>query len=218
MRTLLSLVFEPANTFINSTAFHLFHPQSEVSNVADKKLTSKPKSKAKSTSKGKATPKPSSKSIKSAKPKATKETKTKPKTKSKATDKSKKPTTKPKAKPKAKPKVKPKKKKAKVKVEVKPKRARPRRLPLEKPVSGVLMNFQRGPVNQRSNFGLIQLEGITSVAQAAPFVGRTVILHYNEQTTITGRIVSLHGRNGVLRVRFRRGLASEALAKEVMVF
>jgi ribosomal protein L35AE/L33A len=111
-----------------------------------------------------------------------------------------------------------KKRKTKTAVEVKPKRTRPRRLPLETPVKGVLMNYQRGTVRQRNQYGLIQLQGVSSVSTAATYIGRTVILHFNERTKNQGRIVSVHGRGGVLRVRFRRRLAPEALAKEVVVF
>ncbi len=80
------------------------------------------------------------------------------------------------------------------------------------------MNYQRGTVNQRNQYGLIQLEGVVSISQAASYIGRSVILHFNEQTSNHGRIVSAHGRNGVLRVRFRRSLASEAITKEVLVY
>ncbi len=140
---------------------------------------------------------------KSSKSKATKKTTTR-----KTTSKAKK-TTKPVKKSK-------KKRKTQPPVETKPKK--PRRLPLEEPVKGVLMNYQRGTVRQRTQYGLIQLEGITSVSQAATYIGRSVILHFNEQKSNHGRIVSVHGRNGVLRARFRRSLAAEALAKEVLVY
>ena len=80
------------------------------------------------------------------------------------------------------------------------------------------MNYQRGTVRQRTQYGLIQLEGVTSISQAATYIGRSVILHFNERTSNHGRVISAHGRKGVLRVRFRRGLASDALAKEVLVY
>ena len=158
---------------------------------------------------------------------------------SKTKVKSKKETSKPKStstrKPKAKPKTTKKpttkkapktpttkkaKKKRKVKpaIKVKPKRTRPRRLPLETPVKGVLMNYQRGTVRQRNQYGLIQLQGVSSLSIAASYIGRSVILQFNERTQNHGRIVSVHGKKGVLRVRFRRRLAPEALAKEVVVF
>jgi len=175
--------------------------------------TSKSKSKAKET-------KSESASASKAKTKTTSTAKTKKATTKKAAAKTKKATTK-KAAAKTKKATKPakkskKKRKTQPPVEVKPKK--PRRVPLEEPVKGVLMNYQRGTVQQRSQYGLIQLEGVTSISQAASYIGRSVILHFNDQKSNRGRIVSAHGRNGVLRVRFRQNLAAEALAKEVFVY
>ncbi len=136
-------------------------------------------------------------------------------TKSKSTTKAK---SKEKTKPKAKPPTKTKKKRKKKAVtEKKPKPSRPRRLPLETPVKGVVLSYQRGTVQQRPQYALVKLEGITTVSGAASYIGRSVILHFNERTSNYGRIISVHGRNGILRVRFRRGLASDAIAKEIMV-
>jgi ribosomal protein L35AE/L33A len=170
--------------------------------------SSKNKSKKK-TSKSKTTSSSKTKATTSKKT-TTKKTAAKPKktTTKKITTKTKK-TTKPVKKSK-------KKRKAQPPAEIKPKK--PRRLPLEQPVKGVIMNYQRGTVNQRHQYGLIQLDGVTTVAQAAPYIGRSVILHYNEEKSNQGRIISVHGRTGVLRARFRRGLAAEALAKEVLVY
>jgi len=144
--------------------------------------------------------------------------KTKTATKTKAKPKS---ATKTVAKKSAKPKAPKKKSTAKRKAKTPAPKAepgKPRRLPLEKPIKGVLTNFQRGTVSQNQQHGLIQLEGVSTVAEAAKFIGRTVILHISEERKSQGRVVALHGRNGALRVRFRRSLAAEALAKEVMVF
>lgn len=163
-----------------------------------KKKTSK--SKTTSSSKTKAT---------TSKKATTKKTTTKAKktTKKKTTARAKKAT---------KPVKKKKKRKAQPPAEIKPKK--PRRLPLEQPVKGVLMNYQRGTVRQRPQYGLIQLDGVTSIAQAAPYIGRSVILHFSEEKSNQGRIISVHGRKGVLRARFRRSLAAEAIAKEVLVY
>lgn len=175
--------------------------------------TSKSKSKAKSkTDSSKPKTKPTSKTKDKTKLKSKPKTTTK-----KATTRKTKPKTAPKKSAKTKKKTK-KKTKTKPTVREKPRKSRPRRLPLEEPVKGVLMNYQRGTVQQRSHYGLIQLEGITTLAAAASYIGRSVILHYSEQSQINGRVISVHGRNGVLRVRFRRGLAAEAIAKEVIVF
>jgi ribosomal protein L35AE/L33A len=207
-----------ANTFIYYSEFSLstLWWVKDMSKKSKKSTTkAKPKDKAASSKK---TTKASSK------PKAA----TKPKTAKKTSAKSapKKTAIKPKPKPKTVTKTKTKKTPAKKTVTkrkpkppvTKAKPAKPRRLPLEKPVKGVLVNFQRGTVRQHQRYGLIQLDGVDTVAEAASYIGRTVILHISEETKSHGRIIALHGRNGVLRARFRRSLASEALAKEVMVF
>lgn len=193
-----------------------------MANLPDK--TSKPKTKGKSkTETSKVKPKATSKSKAVTKAKAKDEVKPKSRKAKKTTP------SKSKAKPKVKPKTRTKKavtpakktkkkRKAKPPVEVKSKPSRPRRAPLEKPIKGVLMNFQRGTVRQRQQYGLVQLEGISTISAAASFIGRSVILHFNERTKNYGRVISVHGRNGVLRVRFRRSLAADALAKEVLVF
>ncbi len=180
------------------------------------------------STKSKSKPKSSkSKSTSSNKAKAPKKATTKAKTPKKATTKAKTPkkaTTKAKTPKKATTKAKKTtptkktKKKRKVAPTVETKPQKPRRLPLEKPVKGVLLNFQRGSIQQRPQYGLIQLEGVSSISQAAYYIGRSVIIHFNDQTSNHGRVVSVHGRNGVLRVRFRRGLAPEAIAKEILVY
>ena len=80
------------------------------------------------------------------------------------------------------------------------------------------MNYPQRTGRKRHQFGLIRLEGITSSGQAAAHIGRQVILVYNEKTKLTGKVVDVHGSRGILRVRFRRGLAPEGLAREVKVF
>jgi ribosomal protein L35AE/L33A len=166
-----------------------------VVNLSEKGSKSKKKTKTTKKSSAKAKTKTTKKSSAKAKTKTTKKT-----TKTKKTT------------------VKKTKKKQKTQPPTKAKSQKPRRLPLEAPVKGVLMNYQRGTVSQRPHYGLIQLEGITSVSDAAQYIGRSVILHFNDQKSTQGRIISAHGRNGVLRVRFRRGLAAEAVAKEVLVY
>ncbi|MFW9831471.1 MAG: 50S ribosomal protein L35ae [Candidatus Thorarchaeota archaeon] len=174
---------------------------------------------SKKTSTRKATPKAKPKTN-STKSKTKTKTKTKSKEKPKITKSTKKTTTrkvKTKTAPKKALKTKKKKRKATPLPKTATKKSRPRRLPLEKPVKGVLMNYQRGTIRQKSHYGLIKLEGVTTIAAAASYIGRSVILHFNENKQITGRIISVHGRNGVLRARFRRGLAGEAIAKGVVV-
>lgn len=80
------------------------------------------------------------------------------------------------------------------------------------------MNYQRGTVMQKPQYGLVQLDGVDSIGKASTYIGRTVVLHINEDVAVAGRIVAAHGRGGILRVRFNRKLAPEAIAKKIKVF
>jgi ribosomal protein L35AE/L33A len=175
----------------------------------------KPKEKAAvSASKAKPVAKPK------AKPAAQPGTKAKAEVKAKAA-----PAPKTKAAPKAKPKAQPKAKPAaKRPVKAKPKVPTAPAVPAAPPpapkeiASGVLIGYQRGALRLRLQYGLIRLAGVTTEEQAATFVGRRVLLRLNDRVNLAGRVVGPHGGNGVLRVRFRRGIAPDALAKEVKLF
>jgi ribosomal protein L35AE/L33A len=174
----------------------------------EKATVSAPKAKPSAKPKAKPAAKPATKAKTEAKPKA----KTAPKPKAKAA---------PKVKAKAQPKAKPK---AKRPVPTKPKAPTAPEVPAvrqpaaQEVASGILISYQRGALRPRLQYGLIRLTGITTEAQAAAFVGRTAILRINDRVSVSGRVIGPHGGNGVVRVRFHRGIAPDALTKEVKLF
>jgi len=188
------------------------------------KTTQSKTDKAKSKQKAAISP---TKTKAAAKPKPKPEVK--PATKAKAEAKPKaKPAPSPKAKaaPKGKAKAKPKEKaKPKVKrpVPAKPKVPAAPEAPIIQPApkevaSGTLVSYQRGALRPRLQYGLIRLAGVTTDEQAAAFVGRRVLLRINDKVSVSGRVIGPHGGNGILRVRFHRGIAPDALTKEVKLF
>lgn len=76
------------------------------------------------------------------------------------------------------------------------------------------MNYRIGIRTQKSKECLIQFAHENSVSQTGQLVGRKVIWKHGEKTLI-GKIVSLHGRNGVVRAKFRKGLPGHALGTTV---
>ena len=183
--------------------------------VESKTETAKTKAKATaSAAKAKPTAKPTAKPAAKPAVKAKVEAKAKPAPKAK-------PKEQPKAKPKAKPETKAKAKRPvpkKPKVPAKPEvpAAGP---PVQKEVaSGILVSYQRGALRPRLKYGLVRLEGVTTEEQAAAFVGHRVVLQINDRVNVSGRVIGPHGGNGLLRVRFHRGIAPDALAREVKLF
>jgi len=65
-----------------------------------------------------------------------------------------------------------------------------------------------------SNECLIQLPRLVSAAQTGQLVGRRVVWR-GGKTTHNGRVMGFHGKNGVVRVKFKKGVPGQALGTEV---
>ena len=61
---------------------------------------------------------------------------------------------------------------------------------------------------------LIQFYGVKSVSEAAQLIGRKVSWPLRERNCI-GKVVALHGKKGLVRARFRKGLPGNALGSLV---
>jgi len=85
---------------------------------------------------------------------------------------------------------------------------------LSQPVVGRIMNYRIGIRTQMSSECLIQFAQAGSVAKAGQFIGRRVVWK-GVNKKHTGRIVGFHGRNGVVRARFKKGVPGQALGTTV---
>lgn len=83
-------------------------------------------------------------------------------------------------------------------------------------IKGIIVNYRVGPKNQRPKECLILFPNAKSVAEAARLVGRKVTWIYNKQKLV-GKIVDLHGKKGLVRARFRKGLPGQALGTTVVL-
>ncbi len=79
---------------------------------------------------------------------------------------------------------------------------------------GRIINYRIGIRTQASRECLIEFEQVDSAFMAGKLVGQKVTWK-NENTKITGRIMGPHGRNGMVRVRFTRGVPGQALGSIV---
>ncbi len=77
------------------------------------------------------------------------------------------------------------------------------------------MSFRRGRHTQTTNQFLIEAEGVDSKEKAIKLVGKKVAWTSPAGKKIVGTVTNLHGRKGVLRVRFSKGLPGQALSKNV---
>jgi len=75
-------------------------------------------------------------------------------------------------------------------------------------VEGIIVNFRTGPKTQHSKEYIIQFPEIKSAKEAARLIGKKVAWPVGKRT-VRGKIVALHGKNGLVRARFRKGLPGQ---------
>jgi large subunit ribosomal protein L35Ae len=65
-----------------------------------------------------------------------------------------------------------------------------------------------------SKWCLIQINGENSVSKAGQLVGRKMILKFGKNSFV-GKIMGLHGKKGVVKVKFQRGVPGDAIGSRV---
>jgi large subunit ribosomal protein L35Ae len=81
-------------------------------------------------------------------------------------------------------------------------------------IQGIIVNYRVGPKTQRSKECIIQFPHVNSVSEASRLIGHKVAWK-NGENKIIGKIVDLHGKKGLVRARFRKGLPGQALGTTV---
>ena len=85
---------------------------------------------------------------------------------------------------------------------------------LSQPVYGRILNYRIGIRTQSSRECLIQFNGVDSAAQAGRLMGQKVVWK-DEKKKLIGKVIGFHGKNGTVRVKFRKGVPGQALGTTV---
>jgi large subunit ribosomal protein L35Ae len=85
---------------------------------------------------------------------------------------------------------------------------------MSQPVYGTIVNYRIGIRTQMPKWCLIQIIGENKVSTAGQLVGRKVILKFGKNR-FTGRIIDLHGKKGVVKAKFHRGIPGQAIGARV---
>jgi ribosomal protein L35AE/L33A len=75
---------------------------------------------------------------------------------------------------------------------------------------GRITNYRVGPNSQQTKECLIAFDNITSVALGGKLLGQKVIWK-NGKNKFTGKVVGMHGKNGMVRVKFANPVPGQAL-------
>ncbi|MHA1379799.1 MAG: 50S ribosomal protein L35ae [Candidatus Helarchaeota archaeon] len=86
-----------------------------------------------------------------------------------------------------------------------------------KGMTGTIMNYRRGKHITHPRHILIQFDGYENDKKAAVLIGREVAWETRSGKLMRGKIVATHGRNGVVRAIFQKGLPGEALGTKLKI-
>lgn len=86
-----------------------------------------------------------------------------------------------------------------------------------KGTKGIFAEFARSRRVQQNNVILIRFPTIGDFGQASRLVGRTVAWTSKSGHKLRGKIFTAHGKNGVVKARFRHGLPSQGIGTEVIL-
>lgn len=81
----------------------------------------------------------------------------------------------------------------------------------------VVLNFRIGPKTQKNNELLLVIPNVKNDSDAAKYIGRKVVCFLGKKK-ISGKIVDTHGKNGIVRARFKRGIPGQVVGMKVLVF
>ena len=88
---------------------------------------------------------------------------------------------------------------------------------LSQPVYGRIMNYRIGIRTQSSRECLIKFVGVDSTAQAGSLMGQKVVWK-GANKMLLGKILGFHGRKGVVRAKFKKGVPGQAIGTVVELF
>jgi ribosomal protein L35AE/L33A len=84
-------------------------------------------------------------------------------------------------------------------------------------MKGQIVSHRRGKHSQRENQFLLEIDGISDRNTASKLLGKTVSWKTPSKKDIHGKISSLHGNNGIVRIRFPKKMTGNILGKNVEI-
>jgi len=87
---------------------------------------------------------------------------------------------------------------------------------MTKSTMGFIVNYRKGPKTQTSKECLLKFPEVESLSEASRLIGSKVTWPAGERKCI-GRIVALHGKKGLVRARFRKGVPGQAIGSFVEI-
>lgn len=89
--------------------------------------------------------------------------------------------------------------------------------PKFQPIKGVIVNYKTGCKVQYTRHVLVKVPEITNIGLASRLLNRKAIWISPSGKQIHGKVVAVHGKRGIVRVMFKRGLPGQAIGGPVEI-
>ena len=104
-----------------------------------------------------------------------------------------------------------------IKAEPKPKTVKTEPKPETTKILGIVANYRLGLRSQHNKEFLIRMPNINSDREASKYIGHKAVWQSEGGKKIVGKVLGIHGKNGVLRARFRKGLPGQAIGTNIEI-
>ena len=84
-------------------------------------------------------------------------------------------------------------------------------------MKGRIISYRRGRKTQNNYQMLIKFTGYHNRKKASELIGKKVVWKSPGKKEIRGKILSVHGNNGVVRARFKKALPGQSIGDFVEV-
>ena len=84
-------------------------------------------------------------------------------------------------------------------------------------MEAVIVNFRGSRRVKKGNHMIVEAKGIESRDTASELVGKKVVWKTSAGKAINGKIASIHGNSGALRVIFETGMPGQSIGTKVLI-
>lgn len=84
-------------------------------------------------------------------------------------------------------------------------------------MEGVIVNFRGSRRVKKGNHMIVAVNGVDSKVKAAELIGKKVVWITPGKKQISGKVASIHGNSGALRIIFETGMPGQSIGQKVSI-
>ena len=84
-------------------------------------------------------------------------------------------------------------------------------------MEGVIVNFRGSRRVKKGNHMIVEVRGVESKEKASQLVGKKVEWKTSAGRILSGKVASVHGNSGALRVIFETGMPGQSIGTKVAI-